>query len=123
MDQHSLVLYLSGKGSKSQHKQIIIFAIKRSEVGRKTDSSDSHQYKAGMGVMISLPNERHPSTRIFRIGLSRIKLDYRSNSVHELLLQKVDEFHRVEVDSKADQGWVDIIQKTIHEQIKAAKWS
>ncbi len=68
--------------------------------------------------MVSSSNSLHPSTRLFRLGISRYKIDYGNPKVYALLRQKVSEHARVVLWDGEDRRWFDMIAPLADEDMK-----
>ena len=104
-----LSLKLHGSEHRSDHKQEIIFCIKRIRKTIDLKTKKTKKYNGGIGLVVAHPNEQHRTMRLFRIGISRWPIDINNKSVKQILSHTYTETHRVILSDDDDKHWYDLM--------------
>lgn len=113
IDSHCLRLAFVGYGNRKSHKQTLFLNIvkKPQSINPKTKKL----YKGGLGLVLATPNDIHTDIRVYKMGLSRVKLPFNSDKLKELLKIRHNSNNRCSLTVDDDQDWYDEI--LLQEQI------
>ncbi|MBQ0066525.1 MAG: hypothetical protein KBT48_12245 [Firmicutes bacterium] len=103
-NQYYLSIELRGIGNKSEHHYTLELNITRAYRFKRES-----QYKGGLGIMVKSPHASIPKIRIFRMGVSDVKIDLENKELKELLKLYPTSKQHLEVQKDDDTEWWDFI--------------
>ena len=114
ISSHMLILTMHGwdrNNHENDHNLKVLINVRRI-IKRSLEISDGRPYLAGMSTVISMPNEKHMSLRIFRMGLSLWELPDESLDLFSALLRHNHAAnHRIIMSENDDGAWFHIAAK------------
>ncbi len=104
-----LTLHMTGTEQRHDHTHIAMFDLQRISAGIDRKTGNIRNYKGGLGIVVSPPNSHHRSMRIYRMGISRWKIDYNNPELRTLLKHNITDYNRVTVTEDNDRRWFDLM--------------
>lgn len=109
-----LILTMYGRDRNNRandHKLKVLINI-RKIIKRQMEKADNKPYWGGIGTALSMPNEKHMSLRIYRMGLSEWELPNEGiELVRALLRHNHAENHRIVMTEEDDRAWMYVLAK------------
>ena len=107
-----LTMYGRDKDNRENDHKLQVLINVRKIIDREIEEPGGRPYLTGMSTVISMPNKKHSSLRIFRMGLSGWDIpDKDINSLIPLLRHNHTENQRIIMTEEDDRNWLSATAK------------